>query len=214
MTAYNVVINRLDMPARMLRLPVDDRGYPVPRFVKWFDGKPDFRVIDSEFLGKAVRHKLCWLCGDKLGRYSAFVLGPMCAINRISSEPPSHLDCARFAVKACPFLTQPNRVRNAHDLPLQKTNPGGLMIPRNPGVALIWITESYRVFQANGLLFAVGDPVATEWYAHGAKATRAQIMHSIETGLPILREVAEKEGADALAALDEQVKHGLALVPA
>ena len=33
------------LPRRFLGLPIDDRGYPVPWFVHWVDGKPDFRLV-------------------------------------------------------------------------------------------------------------------------------------------------------------------------
>jgi hypothetical protein len=68
------------MPARFARLPVDERGYPVPKFVERIDGKPDFRCVDGRWLTKTVQQKPCWLCGEKLGRHFAFVVGPMCAI--------------------------------------------------------------------------------------------------------------------------------------
>jgi len=211
---YNVAINRLDMPRRFLKLPVDSRGYPVPRFVEWIDGVPDFRCVDGRWLQHAVRFNLCWLCGEPMGRYMAFVIGPMCCINRVSSEPPSHLDCARFACKACPFLTQPKRIRNVHDLPEDGVNPGGIMIERNPGVAALWVTESYEMFEIpNGRLFQVGEPVKIEWYARGRIATREEIMHSIDTGLPLLRDVAKKEGPEAIADLEQKITRGLALVP-
>jgi hypothetical protein len=42
------------MPARFARLPADERGYPVPKFVEWIDGKPDFRCVDSRWLTKTV----------------------------------------------------------------------------------------------------------------------------------------------------------------
>jgi hypothetical protein len=139
----------------------------------------------------------------------------MCAVNRINSEPPSHLDCARFAVKACPFLTQPRRPRNEHDLPEGHEQPAGIVIDRNPGVSLIWITESYtRVRATGGVLFRVGDHVGLEWYAHGRKATREEIMTSINGGLPILRAMAEKDGPEAMEELNLQIERGLALVPA
>jgi hypothetical protein len=206
------------VPSRMVRLPISENGFPVPKFVKWIDGVPDFRAVDSAWLAKAVRCKLCWLCGEKLGRHMAFVIGPMCAINRTNSEPPSHLDCARFAVRACPFLTQPKRIRNEHDLPADRIPAPGMPLDRNPGVALIWITESYRLYETHighpGMLFALGDPTALEWYAYGRAATREEIMHSIASGLPALRKVAEQEGPDAIATLDEAVARGLALVPA
>src|SRR5437660_2185721 len=197
---YNHAIQKLDIPARFLKLPIDERGYPVPKFVKYVDGKPDFRVVATDFFRRAMAQKLCWLCGETLGRYMAFVRGPMCAIKRINSEPPSHLDCARFAVKACPFLTQPRRGRDKNDMPENFILPGGVMLERNPGVSLIWVCESYKHFKTgDGILFEVGDARALEWYARGRKATRDEIMASIEGGLPILRDMAEKEGPDAVA---------------
>jgi hypothetical protein len=194
---------------------VDERGYPVPKFVHWIDGKPDFRVVDVYYFKRAVEQRLCWICGERLGRHMAFVLGPMCSINRINSEPPSHLDCARFAVQACPFMVHPERKRNEMDLPEEGIKPAGIMIARNPGAIVIWVTESYKPFKApNGILFHVGEPTSLEWYARGRKATREEVMESINTGLPFLRNVAEMEGPDAVAEFKQQVERGLQLVPA
>ena len=71
------------LPPRFLKLPLNERGYPVPKFV-WHkpDGGYDFRVIEPGWPSKCVRNRLCWLCGEKLGRFMCFVVGPMCAINR------------------------------------------------------------------------------------------------------------------------------------
>jgi hypothetical protein len=214
---YNIAIQRLKMPSRIMKLRVDKRGYPVPKFVQDVKGEPDFRVVNRTFLSLAIRHKLCWLCGEPLGRFQCFAIGPMCAINRVSSEPPSHKECCEFAVQACPFLVHPNRKRNSDDLPEQTENPAGVMIERNPGVTLLWVTESYRTFRpggSDGLLIKIGDPVETQWWAHGRHATREEIMHSINTGLPALREMAAIEGDEAMLALEREVTRGLELVPA
>src|SRR5262245_453827 len=161
------------MPTRIRKLKVDARGYPVPKFVEWIDGKPDFRCVDGRWLIRCVQHKLCWVCGEQLGRYMAFLIGPLCAINRINSEPPSHLDCARFAAKACPFLTQPRRRRNEENLPEEGVPAAGIVLDRNPGVALIWVTDGYGVKKLpDGVLFKLGEPTQLEWYAHGREATR------------------------------------------
>jgi hypothetical protein len=93
------------LPGRMLGLPVDKRGYPVPWFVDWLDGEPEFRAMDPEKWAKAIKRKLCWVCGQQLGTRFSFVLGPMCGINRTTAEPPCHLDCARWSARNCPFLT-------------------------------------------------------------------------------------------------------------
>jgi hypothetical protein len=37
-----------ELPLRMRGLPLDERGYPVPWFVAWIDGKPEFRCRYGE----------------------------------------------------------------------------------------------------------------------------------------------------------------------
>jgi hypothetical protein len=36
-------------------LPRDKRGFPVPKFVAFIDGEPDFRVIAPGFVAKAYK---------------------------------------------------------------------------------------------------------------------------------------------------------------
>ena len=43
------------MPARIARLPRDDRGYPVPAFVPWQDGKPYFPAASTPYMALAIR---------------------------------------------------------------------------------------------------------------------------------------------------------------
>jgi len=53
------------------------------------------------------------------------------------------------------------------------------------------------------------------WRAwRGAPATREQIMASINSGLPLLRAMAENEGSKAIEELDRCISRGMALVPA
>ncbi|MEY9460423.1 hypothetical protein [Bradyrhizobium ottawaense] len=125
------------------RLPVSASGFYVPWFVAWIDREPDFRVIGPGKLAQAVNRKLCWVCGQPLGVYKAFPIGPMCAINRNISEPPSHWKCAEYAVQACPFLSNPRMRRNEKDLPPDHFEPAGHMIRRNPGVIGIWVTKTF-----------------------------------------------------------------------
>jgi hypothetical protein len=192
------------LPPEMRALPIDERGYPVPFFVAWVDGKPDFRISDAGKLDKAIRFSRCWLCGGALGKFRAFVIGPMCAVNRVSSEPPSHLNCAMFAVKACPFLTMPKAHRREANMPEAVTDPPGIFVKRNPGVTLIWVCREYRIAKAdNGVLFRLGEPVSTLWYTQGRRATHAEAREAIESGLPTLREIAAAE--NALPELDRMV---------
>ncbi|UQR65088.1 hypothetical protein LRP30_07480 [Bradyrhizobium sp. C-145] len=153
----------------------------------------------------AVKRSLCWVCGQPLGQYKAFPIGPMCAVNRAIAEPPSHLECAEYAVRACPFLTNPRMRRNEKNMPAGRQEPVGMMIKRNPGVICIWVTKEFRVMRdGNGALFRVGDPTSVTWWAEGRRATRAEVDHSIE-GLPLLRSEAEKDGPEALAMLDRYI---------
>lgn len=205
----------LDAPPSIRALPTDHRGYPVPWFVAWIDGKPDFRVIGEGKLRAAVKGNRCWICGEKLGRMKAFVIGPMCAINRVSSEPPSHLVCAMFSAKACPFLTQPKMRRN--EAGLEDAQPaGGVMIARNPGVALVWATLRFRASPDGhgGVLFDVGTPERVLWFAEGRFATRAEVMASIDSGYPLLEAMAREDGAGGLAALAAARARAMPLVPA
>lgn len=205
------------MPERVAKLPRTKVGYPVPWFVAWVDGEAEFRVMDGEKLARAVRSHLCWICGDPLGGTFAFVVGPMCAINRLSSEPPSHVDCATYAARACPFLSHPQMVRREHGLPEAAVTAPGISIRRNPGVALVWTTKGYDLEREPGdpsPLFRMRPAIATAWYAEGREATRAEILESIDSGFPILQEVADAEGALARRALAEQHAAALELVPA
>lgn len=204
-----------DPPPRIARLPRTAVGYPVPWFVAWIDGVPDFRVVRVNGVLDAVRFRSCWFCGTPLGANAAFVIGPMCAINRVAPEPPSHRDCADYAARACPFLTTPGMRRRDTALPDDTTDPDGIMIRRNPGVALVWVSRTWRIRQ-DLRLFHVGDPVETRWYAEGRPATRAEVLASIDSGLPLLRNEAERDPrpADALAELDALHARALQLVPA
>jgi hypothetical protein len=203
------------MPTRIARLPRNQAGYPVPWFVAWIDGKPDFRVIGIDKMRDALQFRQCWICGDTLGANVSFVIGPMCAVNRVSAEPPSHHDCAVFAATACPFLANPQMRRRDSNLPEDTVDPDGIAISRNPGVALVWTTRTWSLIPAHQL-FNVGDPTRTEWYARGRAATRGEVLESIASGLPLLEQAAEQDHrpAKALAQLASACRDALQYVPA
>lgn len=205
---------RLDLPPipyRIKLLPVD-RGYPVPWFVPWIDGKPEFRMADSGKLGQAIRLNLCWVCGQPLGRWLAFVVGPMCTINRVSAEPPMHQECAEFSALACPFLTQKEPERREEGLPAGREV--GLMIKRQPGCVCLWITRTMELRQVpGGILFGIGAPLSLKWFSHGRAATRQEVMASIESGYPILLGEAEKDGPEAVALLGRMRDQAMAFIP-
>lgn len=192
------------LPSRMQTLAVDERGYVVPWFVDWIEGKPEFRAMDPQKWVRAIKEKLCWVCGKQMGRYMTFVAGPMCGINRTSSEPPCHLECAEWSARNCPFLSNSSMTRRFDESMAGAKSIGGFSITRNPGMTMLWTCLDYSVFDdgRGGRLINMGEPEHVEWYAEGKKATRAQVDESIASGLPALVSVAQKQEG-ALKYLDE-----------
>ena len=204
-------MRNVPLPAAMRLLPRNPQGYPIPWFVSTLpDGSRDFRVADAARQRDARRLNLCWVCGRSNGAYKAFTIGPMCALNRVSAEPPAHRDCAIYSARCCPFLATPQMVRRDKDLPAgtdTDVKPGGVAIMRNPGVALVWVTRTFTVELApmgeEGLLWRFGEPTSLHWYCQGRDATRAEVLASIETGLPTLQEACQ---------LDDDPEYSLAML--
>jgi hypothetical protein len=206
----------IQVPERMRKLPRDHRGFVVPYFVAWLDqggervepgtGRPDFRVIDRVAFKRCLNSRRCWLCGEPMGVRLAFVIGPMCAVSRTTSEPGCHLWCARYATQVCPFLTKPRMRRNEKALPDGHVEPAGLPLDRNPGCVAIWTTRTYKLFRpdkgTDGILFQIGEPEHVEWWREGRPATRAEVDEAIESGMPFLANEAKREGGTALRDLE------------
>jgi len=206
-----------DIPQRMKSLPVSKLGFPIPYFAEEVNGERDFRVVSAVKMAHAGRNDLCWVCGVKLGKFKAFVIGPMCGINRTISDPPSHRDCAIFSAKNCPFLSRPLAKRRADDLPEDAGAAAGFGLKRNPGAVGVWVTKSYRPFRPeagkSGILFRIGDPEEVLWFANGREATRDEVQHSIDTGLPSLWELAELDGPEGKIALQQSIDRFAPLLP-
>lgn len=179
----------IPVPSRMEYLPRDVAGRPIP----WFsavldDGTHDARVADYDKWGLAVRAGLCWVCGKPLGGFKAFAVGPMCALNRISGEPPQHLECAEYSARACPFMANPKRRRRKSQLPegVQMSDFG---LERNPGAVLVWTTRVFNVIRdpSGGRLIEMGPPTSISWWCEGRPAVAQEVNESIESGLLLLR---------------------------
>lgn len=194
----------------------------MPWFVATVDGEPDFRVVGHGKLNGAITFRCCWICGGALinrtlgaaATQYAYVVGPMCAVNRTSAEPPAHRDCAIYAATVCPFLTTPGMRRRDSNLPEDAADPDGVMIRRNPGVALVWVTNDWRMILGYRLFHLTG-PAETLWFAHGRAATRDEVLVSIHSGMPLLWDEAARDD-DPEGALDQlsvQYARALQLVP-
>jgi hypothetical protein len=222
MPEYNSTIAAMmsGMPDRVRRLPISENGYPTPWFAATvpLTGKRDLRIADSAKRALAVKRSLCWVCGGKLGTYKAFVIGPMCVVNRTTSEPACHLECALFSVAACPFLTKPRMRRNDVDLPPEIEEAPGFGIMRNPGATCIWVCKKFKVFRVSAKtgewLIQIGDAVNVEWWAEGKHASREQVEQSINSGLPILLDMARQDGPDAMEEVGRRHQEAVRLLPA
>ena len=198
----------IPMPDRMKALPFDPvKRLPVPWFVAWIDGKPEWRIADGGKFAEATSRKACWVCGDTLGRQVAFVIGPMCTVNRIAGDPPSHRECAIYSAKVCPFLTRPAMERREDGLPDGLKEPGGVMLQHNPGVCAIWVTRSFELVGLHsGWLFNLGDPTEVLWYAAGQPANLQQVTEGLALGCLKLRPIASAESPEAEAQFDRQLE--------
>jgi hypothetical protein len=184
----------------------------VPWFVQWVNATqepvapdtpgavPEFRAMDRHKFVRAIREKRCWTCGDVLGAYLTFVIGPMCGVNRTTAEPASHRECAQWSARNCPFLSRPHMDRRDNDGLMERCaqHVAGEMLARNPGVTLLWTTKTFKVWNdgKGKPLLTIGDPLSVEWWAEGRAATRAEIEESVRTGLPALEALATQQDTD------------------
>jgi hypothetical protein len=205
------------LPKNVAKLPRDERGYPVPWFVVWLKGKPEFRVADGEKQLTALREQRCWVCGVPIGHDPTFVTGTLALINRCHGEAPCHPDCARFSAVACPYLTKPKARRREAGLP-EGTETSGYAVERNPGVVVLWTCaskrEAYRPFRTgNGFLYELPDPKRLEFLSEAREATREETLVSIRDAYGRILPQAVRDGLDAVEQLDGLYNRGLGLLP-
>lgn len=207
----------LPLPAAMLGRPVEPRGYPVPWFATAVDGAWDLRVVRPERWAEAVRRQVCWVSGRPLGRYRAFVIGPMCTVNRVSADPPVTREIALWSARVCPFLSRPLARRNERgfeELGVRLEDQPGVMLTRNPGVVAVWVTHArgYRVLPER--LFRLEEnPMEVTWFTEGRHATRAEVLGALVAGFPALRELAERDGPEAVALAERMLDAALQFLP-
>ncbi len=194
------------MPEGVRALPRDARGIPIPWFVDCSGGRPDFRVVDGRKLIEGWDRDLCWICGRQMFAFRAWIVGPVSAINRCTAEPPAHPDCARVALTQCPFLSDPERARDA--TPQTGVRPGGELMMRNSGLTSAWITKGRggeMVTPGNGMLFRLFEPHAVEWYHRGAVASAEAVRAGFDDAAGRLREADRRHGPAALDNLERRI---------
>ena len=191
------------VPPRMVALPIDDLGYPVPFGVDRAASTPTTRVMSRHAWAVCHNERRCYTCGQSLGRHVTFLIGPMVAVNRVVSEPPSHLDCATWNVST---------------------------MSAREGVQCLWTTRGtgsaehrrgYIVFRdtAQGdAKIEIAQPVTVSWWKGGEPASRNEVLDAIKEGMPALRklcgaELLAEHQSEANRQLDERLEAALKLVP-
>lgn len=183
----------MELPKYMRTRPTYG-GFVVPYFVAWFIGqeqtdertpeaKPDFRVTDMRRANICRQRNMCWICGKQLGTFKWFVFGPASALGRVSTEPPSHRDCAHYAVQTCPYLLHAGRSL----APLTNVPPDTHVFdiePEHPGVSVLWAAKGYDlepVDPSRGIFyFTPHEPDVVEFWYEGRRATREEITSAID----------------------------------
>jgi hypothetical protein len=103
----------IEIPPFLSHLKVDERGYPIPFFVAYVKGKPDFRMIDPKKFNYCFEQDLCFVCGKKHVKKNYFIVtGPQGLANGVHSDCPSHRGCLEYSLKICPHLFFESSQRN------------------------------------------------------------------------------------------------------
>ncbi len=100
------------IPKRLQHLKTDERGYPIPFFIAYIDGKADFRLADERKQLLCIKEDLCWICGKKLLKHVYFfITGPLGLKNKTVTDCGMHRECAEFSLQACPHMFYENAER-------------------------------------------------------------------------------------------------------
>jgi len=167
----------MSTPARIANLP-HHNDVPVPWHIQWIDeagaptrpgtGIPDGTIDESKFTRCLARGR-CWICGELRDRQGTFILNGTSLIQRFVREPPSHVDCAEWAV-------QTYRIHE--------------------GVFCLWRSSRFLPEHHEGRTMwrLIGDADAAEWWLDGRSATFEEALASITAHHALLDREARTEG--------------------
>lgn len=130
-----MAVKDIEIPALMKGLKRDHRGYPIPAGVLIdADGKAHFTINDEVKRQTAIKKGLCAICGHKLMKMRWFVGGPLSAFHAFGSyiDPPMHEQCAKYALRVCPYLAAPRYVRRIDDRMVSAAKIPGIQMVKDP----------------------------------------------------------------------------------
>lgn len=192
-------IARVPIPARMARLPLDKRGYPIPWNTATGKGNvPLFIINDTHRHLAALEFELCGICSDPLDRVRWFVGGPGSAFHPDGwyQDLPLHHECAHYALAVCPWLALPVYTRRIDVVDPSKLTPDLRVLfdpTHDPDRPALFVaigsqgTEIGRQFSpyAGSTYIRPTKPyVAVEYWQHGQQLTQAAAHELIRTDWP------------------------------
>lgn len=158
----------LEIPKELSHLKIDKRGYPIPYFVSWVNGEPEFRYMDHKRLMMIIEKKLCHICGIKLPKdYFYFISGPVGLQNKVSSDAAMHRICAEFSLKACPHLyLQKAERRENDDLGKHLNARPSPLIKEKPSELYLVKSSKFLLIEYEGHPYIRFTPVSSEKYIY------------------------------------------------
>lgn len=161
------------VPEFMKLLPLTERGYHKPWFVK----ADDFRIVDGHKAGLAVTKQKCWICGNPFKPNEYALIGDdVAAMVRACKEPACHVECATYALQVCPFLLYPTAKRREAGLDeeqkLAHSNESRevKIDPENPGKFFLTIVKDFTYEHADQLMFYnESDVIERQYWIAGKK---------------------------------------------
>ena len=214
------------VPASLRRRPIHPTmRIPVPWFLADQDaiglktGSWNFREVMASRANLALRNRVCWICGTPHHGHATVIGGPASIITGNVSDPPSHPECAEFAVQVCPFLVNPERERRA-DLTPNDLTPG-VLLQHNPGLAILWTASavhftrfSDRTKGTSLIRIPALAPVKLTCWCHGRQANAGEIGAALDKALTSLINLAMQHGPEAVSDLAERTLQAVTVINA
>jgi hypothetical protein len=167
---YNKMVNNLQEPERIARLP-HYKGLPITAITMVDDeGVPNFRMVDSEKAWELKKNKCCSICGEPLDYWMAFMVSEGEAESRLVYESPNHEECLRHAFAICPWLfyskhkySDPSKM-HMEGVKIVTSHPDRAVINERPDNLGIYICRSYENVVVKGMrVCKVSKAVRIEW---------------------------------------------------
>jgi hypothetical protein len=140
----------IEIPDRLKNLKLDDRGFPIPFFVAWVDGKPDFRLLDPDKQRMCAEQHKCAICGTRMRDVYYFLGGPLTCKNQYSTDPAMHRECAEFSLRACPHMFFQKAERNERGSVYQHSKKNPFLIADKPDELYLIKASKYKFVTREG----------------------------------------------------------------